>query len=150
MSNLNNILASKFLAKKQLKNIISTEFVVDENKEKVFFIIAVATDKIDKEGNIKTKAYKQDITSYIQIHGSLEAFYRALITSEMLLAGYLLIPIDGGFLCTGGEEVYSINNSECTCPAYLNTKEPCKHILFKEGLLEQRARVNHWKINNLN
>lgn len=149
MSDLNSLLASKFLATKQQKNIISTDFIIQNDPDKIYFLIKIQTDKLDKDGINKTKLYKQDITKFVANHGSLEDLYKALVTSEMLLAGYLLIPIDGGFICTGGDEVYSINNSECTCPAHLNNKKPCKHLLFKDGLLNQRARANAWKINNL-
>lgn len=150
MSNLNSLLASKFLAAKQYKNIVSTDFIIQEEPYKIYFLIEVELLKKNKEGLNQTKFYKQDITKFVNNHGSLENLYKALITSEMLLAGYLLIPIDGGFLCIGGDEVYSINNSGCTCPAYLNNnKELCKHLLFRDGLLDQRARVNNWKINNL-
>jgi SWIM zinc finger len=151
MSKLNNMLAAKFLAAKQQKNIISTEFIIEESTDKIYFLIEVKLDKKDESGINKTKFYKQDITSYIKNHGSLESFYKSLVVSEMLLAGYLIVPIEGGFLCVGGDEIYSMNNTECTCPAFLNnSKEPCKHLLFKNGLLEQRARINNWKLNNLN
>jgi hypothetical protein len=151
MSNLEKLLAVKLLAAKQIKNIVSTEFVVEEHTDKIYFLITVELDKKNKDETFKTKVYKNDITVYIKNHGSIESFFRALITSEMLLAGYLIVPVAGGFVCVGGEEIYSLTNNECTCPAFLNnSKEPCKHLLFKEGLLEQRARINTWKINNLN
>lgn len=151
MSNLNNMLAAKFLASKQQKNIISTEFIIEESSNKVYFLMKIKTDKKDKNGEPKIRLYKQNITTYIKNHGSLESFYKSLIVSEMLLAGYLIIPIEGGFLCVGGDEIYSMKDTECTCPAFLNnSKEPCKHLLFKNGLLEQRARINNWKLNNLN
>jgi hypothetical protein len=151
MSNLEKLLAAKLLALKQIKNIISSEFVVEDSTDKIYFVINATVNGKDKDGNQKTKLYKNDITQYIKNHGSIESFFKALITSEMLLAGYLLVPIEGGFICTGGEEIYSLTNNQCTCPAYLNNnKEPCKHLLFKEGILEQRARINNWKLNNLN
>jgi hypothetical protein len=151
MSNLEKILAAKFLASKKIKDIHSTDFVIEESSDKIYFLIKVYTGKILKDSEPKLKIYKNDITPYIKNHGSLEMFFQALITSEMLLAGYLLIPIEGGYLCTGGEEIYSLKDNECSCPAFLsNNKEPCKHLMFRNGLLQQRARINNWKLEHLN
>jgi len=143
MFNLEIMLANKFLATKQYKKVINTQLITDDLKEKIYFVIEVSEDT-------KSKMYKQDITSYVINHGGVQQFFRSLVVSEMLLMGYLLIPIEGGFLCVGGEEVYSLINNECTCRAYLNNpSKMCKHLLFKEGLLEQRARINNWKLQNI-
>lgn len=151
MSSLEKLLAAKLLTSKKIKDIHSTDFVIEENSDKIYFLIKVHTGKVLKNNEPKLKIYKNDITSYIQNHGSIELFFQALVTSEMLLAGYLLVPIENGYLCIGGEEIYSLNNNECTCPAFLNNnKARCKHLLFKEGLFQQRARINEWKQNNLN
>lgn len=151
MFNLENLLAAKLLAKKQYKKVLNTQLLLEEDTDKIYFVIEVLTEKITKTGEVKTKFYKNDISAYVKNHGTVERFFKALVLSEMMLAGYLLIPIEGGFICTGGEEVYSIKDNECTCPAFLNDpSKQCKHILYKEGLLEQRARINNWKLNNLN
>lgn len=150
MFNLDNLLAAKLLAKKQYKKVLSTQLILEETTNKIYFVIEVQTDKILKTGEIKSKFYKNDISSYIKNHGTVEKFFKALVVSEMMLAGYLLIPIDGGFICTGGEEIYSIKDNQCTCPAFLNdNSKQCKHLLYKEGLLEQRSRINEWKLFNL-
>jgi hypothetical protein len=150
MSTLQSLLASKLLAKKQLKNVVNTDLVTDEVTNKIYFLIEVKLSTKDKEGNYKTKLYKNDITSYVSNHGTVEAFFKSLVVSEMMLSGYLLIPIENGYLCVGGDEVYSMINNECTCPAFLNNnKTPCKHMIYKEGMLNYRSQVNLWKQQNL-
>ena len=148
--NLDTLLASKLMAKKQYKNIISTQLVTDNEKAKVYFLIEVNTGKTLKDGTEQVKIYKNDITKQVKNHGGVEGLFKSLVVCEMMLAGYIMVPIPGGFMCVGGDEAYSINNNECTCPAFLNdSSKPCKHILYRDGLLEQRARINEWKRLNL-
>lgn len=148
--NLEKLLASKLMAVKQFKNVISTQLVTDDEKAKVYFLIEVNTGKILKDGKEQIKIYKNDITNQVKNHGGVENLFKALIVSEMMLAGYIMVPISGGFICVGGNEVYSISGEECTCPAFLNnSSKPCKHILYRDGLLNQRARINEWKLSNL-
>ena len=150
MFNLETLLAAKLMAKKHFKNIISTQLVIDEEKEKVFFLIETNTGKTLKSGIEQVKIYKNDITKQVKNHGGVEGLFKSLVVAEMMIAGYIIVPIPGGFMCVGGDEAYSINNDECTCPAFLNNpSKPCKHILYRDGLLEQRARINEWKRINL-
>lgn len=151
MHTLEGLLAAKFLAKKQQNKIISSNIVTEEDTDKVYLLIEINTTSSKQLDKIKTKIYKQDITKYILLHGSLENFYKALVVSDMILSGYLLVPIEGGYICTGGEEIYSLLNNQCTCPAFLNnSNNPCKHLLYRDGLLNQRAKINNWKLNNIN
>lgn len=150
MYSLESLLAAKFLAKKQQSKIVSSSITTEEDTNKVYLIIEINNTSSKQLDKIKTKVYKQDITKYILLHGSLEHFYKALVVSDMILSGYLLIPIEGGFVCTGGDELYSLLNNQCTCPAFLNnSNNPCKHLLYRDGLLNQRARINNWKLNNI-
>ena len=150
MFNLETLLASKLLAKKQFKNIISTQLVVDDEKEKVYFLMEAPTGKTLKDGTEQVRVYKHDITKMVKNHGGVEPLFKSLVVAEMMLAGYLMIPIPGGFMCVGGDEAYSISDNECTCPAFQNDlSKPCKHILYRDGLLMQRARINEWKRINL-
>ena len=144
--NLDTLLAGKLMAKKQYKNIISTQLVTDDEKAKVYFLIEVNTGKTLKDGSDQIKIYKNDITKQVKNHGGVESLFKSLVVAEMMLAGYIMVPISGGFVCVGGDEVYSISDNECTCPAFVNdSSKPCKHILYRDGLLEQRARINNWK-----
>ena len=150
MFNLETLLASKLMAKKQFKNVISTQLVTDDEKAKVYFLIEVNTGKTLKDGTEQVKIYKNDITKMVKNHGGVEPLFKSLVVAEMMLAGYIMVPIPGGFMCVGGDEAYSINGEECTCPAFLNNPtKPCKHLLYRDGLLEQRARINEWKRLNL-
>jgi hypothetical protein len=150
MFNLETLLACKLLAKKQFKNIISTQLVIDDDKEKVYLLIEASTNKTLKDGTEQVKIYKHDITKMVKNHGGVEPLFKSLVVAEMMLAGYIMVPISGGFMCVGGDEVYSISDNECTCPAFTNNpSKPCKHLLYRDGLLELRARINKWKNINL-
>ena len=151
MFNLEKLLASKLLAKKKEKDIISTNIIIDNENGKIMFILEVKTGKILKSGKEQIKVYKNDISKYVKNHGGLEAFFKSLVVAEMITIGYSIIPIENGYLCVGGEEVYSMTENECTCPAFINNpSHPCKHLLYKDGLLEQRARINKWREEFLN
>lgn len=150
MFNLESLMASRLLAKKQFKKVISTQLVIDDEKEKIYFLIEAYTGKTLKKGEEQVRVYKTDITQFVKNHGGVEPLFLSLVVAEMMMAGYLLIPIPGGHMCVGGEEAYSIKGEECTCPAFLNdSSKPCKHILYRNGLTAQRARISEWKSQNL-
>jgi hypothetical protein len=150
MFNLENLLASKLMATKNIKNVLETDLVIDEEKEKIMFVMKVKTGKTLKDGSEQIKLYKNDITKQVKNHGGVEPFFKSLVVAEMIISGYVLVPIQGGFLCVGGDEVYALKHNTCTCPAFIqDSSRPCKHLLYKEGLLEQRARINEWKRNNV-
>ena len=150
MFNLESLLASKLLAKKQLSKVTDTEIVLDEDSNKIYFVFRFNTGKVKKDGTEQVRVYKNDITKYVANHGGLENLFKTLVAAEMMLSGYMIIPIPGGYLCVGGEEMYDLKDDTCTCPAFINnSKEPCKHLLYKDALLLQRARINQWKEINL-
>lgn len=149
--NIESLLASKLMANKNIKSILSTDLIVEDETNKIYFLMEVKTGKILKDGSEQIRVYKNDITKYVNNHGSVEAFFKAVVVSEMMLSGYVIIPIQGGFMCVGGDEVYALKDNTCTCQAFLNdTSKPCKHLVYKDGLLHQRARINEWKSENLN
>lgn len=148
--NIESLLASKLLANKNVKNVLETDLIVDEESNKIYFLMKVKTGKTLKDGTEQIRVYKNDISKYVQNHGSVEAFFKSLVVSEMMLSGYMIIPIQGGFMCVGGEDVYALKDNTCTCQAFNNdTSKPCKHLIYKDGLLNQRARMNEWKQSNL-
>lgn len=150
MFNLENLLASKLLAKKHLKNVSDSDIIFEEDTNKIYFVFKYNTGKVKKDNTPLIKVYKNDITKYVQNNGGLENLFKALVASEMLVAGYMMIPIPGGYICTGGHELYNIKDNECTCPAFINdSSKPCKHIIYRDALLEQRSRINQWKRENL-
>lgn len=150
MFNLENLLASKLFAKKQLKNISESEIVVQEDTGKIYFVFKYDTGKSKKDGSALIKLYKNDITKYVQNHGGLENLFKTLVAAEMLVAGYMIVPIQGGYICTGGDELYNLKDNECTCPAFLNNlNQPCKHLIYRDAILLQRARINEWKQLNI-
>jgi len=150
MFNLENLLASKLLAKKHMKSVSEPDVVIDEDNSKIYFVFKYDTGKTRKDGSRLIKFYKNDITKYVHNHGGLENLFKALVAAEMLVAGYMIIPIQGGYICAGGEELYNLKDNECTCPAFLNNpNKPCKHLIYRDAILLQRSRMNQWKQTNL-
>jgi predicted nucleic acid-binding Zn finger protein len=146
MFELETLLALRHVAKRNLrsKKIKDTNIVFKEEAKTFYLVFKLE----DSEGN--DRLYKNNITELVKNHGSLRNLFLALVASEMLLAGYNIIPIENGWLCIGGEEIYSMKDNECSCMAYIhNPSKPCKHLLYKEALQLQRSRIAKWKANNL-
>ena len=121
----------------------------DENSDNIYLTFRWDTGKLNKKGESIVRLYKNNITKPVLEHGGLENFYKMLVASEMMLAGYLIIPVENGWVCVGGEEVYALKDNECTCQAFVvDSSKPCKHLIYKEALLMQRSRMNEWKRSN--
>lgn len=149
MFTLENLLASKFIAKRELKNVKDADVIVDEESNNIFLTFNFLVGK-RKDGSEQWRLYKNNITKMVSEHGGLENLFKTLVAAEMMIQGYIIVPIEGGWLCVGGSEVYSMKEQECTCQAYsVNPSKPCKHLIYKEALLMQRSRINQWKRENL-
>lgn len=143
-------LAARYIAKREVKKITEPDVVFNEESGKIYLTFKWDTGKTKKDGSPSVRLYKNNITKTVLEHGGLENFYKALVASEMMLAGYMIIPIENGWVCVGGAETYAMKDNECTCPAYVtNPSRPCKHLIYKEALLMQRSKINEWKRNNL-
>ena len=148
MFNLERLLASKYFAKKYINKIIEPNIVFNEEKMKFYLIFKLESK--NKNGQLNTRLYKNDISILVNKHGGLKNLFLSLVAADMSLKGYLIIPIEGGWLCVGGEETYALKEQECSCRAFINNnKKPCKHLLYRDALAIQRSRINNWKINNL-
>ena len=143
-------LAARYISRREVKKIIDPDVIYDEDSGNIYLTFKWDTCRTKKDGSPIIRLYKNNITKTVLEHGGLENFYKVLVASEMMLAGYMIIPIENGWLCVGGSEVYSMKENECTCPAYVtNSSKPCKHLIYKEALLLQRSKINKWKKNNL-
>ncbi len=148
MHKLLDFLASYYFSKKNLKNISNSEIIFDEKTNKFFIIFKAII--INKNNKNTEKIYKQNITKLIKQHEGATNLLKAFVASTMILEGYLIIPVNNGWLCTGGEEVYSLKSQDCSCPAFItNSSQPCKHLIYRDFLLQQRSKINEWKQNNL-
>lgn len=148
--NLEEMFATRLLAKKNKDKLLRTEVVYDNDANKIIFIFEVKVVSKSKEKSEIVKLYKQDITSLVKAHGSVENAFTALVASDMMFNGYLIIPIENGWICTGGSEIYNLKEQECSCPAFINTpNKKCKHLLYRDALLTQRTKINEWRLNNL-
>lgn len=147
--NIEQQLAAFYIGKKQSTNIKDANIEVDSDTGHVFCTFNLKLNRKRKDGSYPIKAYKQDITRLIENHNGLENLYISFVTAEMIIAGYFIVPIPNGFLCIGGDEIYSMKDDSCSCPSSINHPDkPCKHLLFRDGLLLQRARINQWKKDN--
>lgn len=149
MYKLETLLASHYLSQKQINKILNTDFVYEEDTKTLYFLLKIQTNNKLKNGEIQIKCYKYNLNKEISNHGSLENLFKSLVLSQMLLEGYILIPIEGGYICKGGEELYTIKDNTCTCRSYLSSNTSCKHIIFKEALDIYKYRIQQWKVENL-
>lgn len=150
MFNIAKELAARYISKREVKKIQDPEVVYDDNTGNIYLVFRWDTGKTNKKGEPIVRLYKNNITKPISEHGGLENFYKTLVASEMMLAGYFIVPIENGWVCVGGSEVYAMKDNECTCQAFvLNPSKPCKHLIYKEALLMQRSKINEWKRSNL-
>jgi len=71
---------------------------------------------------------------------TLAQLERRLVFGKLILEGYILKKIEGGYKCISGEGVeYCLQEETCECKDFsynLGEKEPCKHLLFKDAFLE--------------
>lgn len=143
MTNIAKELAARYIAKRESKKIIEPDVLFDENTGDIHLVFKWDTGKVKKDGTPLIRLYKNNITKSVLEHGGLENFYKTLVAAEMMIAGYLIVPIENGWMCTGGTEMYAMKENECTCPAFIsNPGQPCKHLIYKEALLMQRSRIN--------
>lgn len=148
MYNLENLLAAKFISKRELKKIEDLNLLVDPDNNHIYLTYKYLVRS--KKGEDYYRLYKNNITKMVNEHGGLENLFKVLVAAEMMVSGYLIIPIEGGYVCVGGTEVYALKDNTCTCQAYtVDPSKPCKHLIYKEALLLQRSRINTWKQANL-
>ena len=148
--NLEQMFAIRLISKKNKDKLVRSEVVYDDDSDKVMFVFEMKVPSKTKDKEETTKVYKQNITPLVKAHGSVEKAFTALVASDMMLNGYLIIPIENGWVCTGGDEIYNLKEQECTCPAFINNpSKRCKHLLYRDALLNQRVKANEWKLNNL-
>ena len=79
----------------------------------------------------------------------LEKVYETCVAAEMLVQGYLLVTIEGGWLVVNpfGED-YQIEDKDCTCGDYLYNRKRqsrCKHLIFRDWHFMYRARIFKYK-----
>ena len=148
--NLEQMFAIRLISKKNKNKLLKTGVVYDEENSKVMFIFEMLVPSKAKDKKEINKVYKQDITPLVKAHGSVENAFTALVASDMMFNGYLIIPIENGWVCTGGNEIYNLKEHECSCPAFINSpNKKCKHLLYRDALLNQRIKINQWKMKNL-
>ena len=80
-------------------------------------------------------------------HTELVHLHETLVAGELIRLGYLLFPVDGGWIVRSpaGEE-HQIVDEKCTCGDYTFRREGksrCKHLLFKDWF--QRFRMLQMK-----
>lgn len=146
MPSLEIKLASKLFAQKKISNISNAKFVIDEEKQDVYLVFTLLE-------NGKEKLYKSKINHLLHSYkGDVKEMLTALIATEMMFLGYYLVPIDGGYMCVGGDELYSLRNNECTCRDFItnrkNKGEKCKHLYLLDYMYFQRRLVTEWQLQN--
>jgi len=71
---------------------------------------------------------------------TLAQLERRLVFGKLILRGYTLKKVEGGYKCITGEGVeYYLQDETCECKDFsynLGEREPCKHLLFKDAFIE--------------
>jgi hypothetical protein len=74
--------------------------------------------------------------------------YYTLNYTELLSAGYLLVPLDNGWECISPKgNSYEVTENSCTCGSFVWSKNKgtgkteCKHIKMLRGHLTIRSRI---------
>lgn len=119
---------------KRLANFLCPEIdfknIVSANLE----VIGYLTIKLN-DGSTKTKKLPNNLTP--ELMAKLE---RRIIVGNLILQGYSLKKLNNGYKCiTGTGEEYYMEEESCECKDFgygMGEKEPCKHLLFKDGLTE--------------
>lgn len=139
------ILLKHILKIQELKNVVSIEL---EHTDSDVFLKYRTIKQVEGQIAPLQKDYKRKITSFVQKHGSLMNFYEAIVASSMIIENYSIIPIENGWLCTGGDEVYNLEAQECTCKAFqANKNTRCKHLVYRDWTLKERAKIAQLKRN---
>lgn len=84
-----------------------------------------------------------DVTK--RIWGPTLDIYETYVSTAMLRAGYILVPIEGGHIVRGGTEDYQVSGNTCTCPHFLyglRKNDRCQHLIFRDWHIKYRGRVN--------
>jgi len=71
---------------------------------------------------------------------TLARLERRLVFGKLILQGYTIKKVEGGYKCITGEGVeYYLQDETCECKDFsynLGEREPCKHLLFKDAFIE--------------
>lgn len=127
MKSLEEYILTDYLAAKELKLLEAIELVTDGDEIYIKYLIEDKPKKL----NISKK-----------IWAPLKEMYETYVATTLLKEGYLLCPIEGGFLVKGGEDIYQIHEDTCTCPHYIYTKKRCQHLVFRDWHLNYRAKCS--------
>jgi hypothetical protein len=96
----------------------------------------------DPEGNIPYKSKGRQALLRPRFWGPLDSMYLAHVYADMLTQGYLVLPMEGGWIVQGGEEPYYLTEKAdgCTCKDHTYRGSHCQHILMVEAHLDIRRR----------
>lgn len=142
IKSLEQYLALQCYGESQLSKIKNISFIPNEDKLWLYFEVH-NIKKVKGEETVEIKRIKKNVSSLIN---KMEETYYTYLATEMLIEGYSLIAIDGGWIVHGGEEPYQLGHESCTCLAFLNNKsKPCKHLVFQKWHLNYRNKCNELK-----
>jgi len=130
MKTLEQHILGEYLAAKALTKV--SHISIEQEEDEIYLIYTT-----DKPRKLK-------ITN--KLWASLREMYELYVATSMLREGYMLCPIEGGYIVVGGEDNYQIHEDTCTCPHYIFTKKKCQHLVFRDWHLNYRARCNTYSL----
>lgn len=140
MLQFEKLLALETLRKRFTKTI--TKAKIETLKEKVYLVFTLEDSKLGE------KEYKVPFISFLW-EEKFDYVYESLIAADLIRQGYMLVPIEGGWLCVSPKnEAYSLEEKSCSCGDFLMNKakkERCKHLIYRDWTLHNRARIQEYK-----
>ena len=142
MLGFEKLLALEALRKRFTKTITSAK--LETIKEKVYLVFTLEDPKLGE------KEYKVSFASFLW-EDKFDYVYESLIAADLIRQGYMIVPIEGGWLCVPSKgEVYSLEEKSCSCGDFLmnkGKKERCKHLIYRDWTLHNRARIQEYRTN---
>ncbi|MBD2201561.1 hypothetical protein H6G33_09400 [Calothrix sp. FACHB-1219] len=136
MKSLERILSTKALLEILEKNVSEPE--IDKEEGKLRFKIAKLT---------RDRSVSIDLDKIAW--GPLETVYESNVAALMIMRGYLIFPIEGGWIVVNPEgEEYQIDGNSCTCKGNsYNPSSRCSHLILRDWMLNYRARGNEYRLD---
>lgn len=135
MRTLEQYLLVRALADQTIKEWVVRSISIDDSSQPWLLY-----EPADKDSKVKPK--KLNLSKVMW--ADLATMYETYIWSDMVANGYVMTPIEGGWIVVSptGED-YQLSIDSCTCPHFLhglNKVGRCKHLVFRDAELKYRTR----------
>lgn len=133
------------------------------NIENIFILEALKTKVLNHVGDIHfeggfltfkledIKGRRSKVNLVKNLWGPIQEVYDAYIFAELFKLGYIIVPLDNGWICVGTDnKEYQMTEHTCSCEDFLygqKEKHRCKHLIMRDAWLNYRTRIVEYKNN---